>query len=41
MIEWWKHDGEATAVRDYFQVENDASERFWIYRSGDGVDSAT
>src|SRR5215470_2158306 len=39
--EWWKHDAEATAMRDYFQVENDAGERFWIYRSGDGEDGAT
>jgi protein ImuB len=39
--EWWKHDGEAAAVRDYFQVENDAGERFWIYRAGNGEDSAT
>jgi protein ImuB len=39
--EWWKHDAEAAAVRDYFQVENDAGERFWIYRTGDGEDVAT
>jgi protein ImuB len=39
--EWWKHDAEATAVRDYFQVENDAGERFWIYRAGDGEDGTT
>jgi protein ImuB len=39
--EWWQHDAEAAAVRDYFQVENDAGERFWIYRSGDGEDGAT
>jgi protein ImuB len=39
--EWWKHDAEAAAVRDYFQVEDDAGERFWIYRAGDGEDGAT
>jgi protein ImuB len=39
--EWWNHAAEATAVRDYFQVENDAGERFWIYRAGDGEDGAT
>jgi protein ImuB len=39
--EWWKHDAETAAVRDYFQVENDAGERFWIYRAGDGEDGAT
>jgi protein ImuB len=23
-------------VRDYFQVEDDTGERYWIFRSGDG-----
>jgi protein ImuB len=39
--EWWKRDPELAAVRDYFQVEDEAGERFWIYRAGDGEDSAT
>jgi protein ImuB len=39
--EWWKRDAELIAVRDYFRVEDDAGERFWIYRSGDGEDAAT
>jgi protein ImuB len=39
--EWWKRDAEFIAVRDYFQVEDDAGERFWIYRAGDGEDEAT
>jgi protein ImuB len=39
--EWWKRDAELRAVRDYFQVEDDCGERFWIYRSGDGEDGAT
>jgi protein ImuB len=39
--EWWKRDAELTAVRDYFQVEDDAGERFWIFRAGDGEDAAT
>jgi protein ImuB len=39
--EWWKHDVELIAVRDYFQVEDDAGERFWIFRAGDGEDAAT
>lgn len=39
--EWWKGDMEMSAVRDYFQVENDAGERFWIFRAGDGEDAAT
>jgi protein ImuB len=39
--EWWKHDAELIAVRDYFRVEDEAGERFWIYRSGDGKDTGT
>ena len=39
--EWWKRDAELIAVRDYFQVEDDSGERFWIYRAGDGEDAAT
>ncbi|MFO1107215.1 MAG: hypothetical protein U1E34_14065 [Amaricoccus sp.] len=34
--EWWKRDAELIAVRDYFQVETGAGERFWFYRAGDG-----
>jgi protein ImuB len=39
--EWWKRDAELIAVRDYFQVEDEAGERFWIFRAGDGEDAAT
>jgi protein ImuB len=39
--EWWKRDAELIAVRDYFQVEDDAGERFWIFRAGDGEDAGT
>jgi protein ImuB len=39
--EWWTRDAELTAVRDYFQVEDAAGERFWIYRAGDGEDAGT
>ena len=39
--EWWKRDAEQIAVRDYFQVEDEAGERYWIYRAGDGEDAAT
>jgi len=39
--EWWKHEGEAEAVRDYFQVEDEAGARFWLYRRGDGADERT
>jgi len=39
--EWWKRDCELAAVRDYFRVEDEAGERYWIYRAGDGEDTAT
>ena len=39
--EWWRRDAELIAVRDYFQVEDEAGERYWIYRAGDGEDPTT
>ena len=39
--EWWKGDAELVAVRDYFRVEDEAGERFWIFRAGDGEDAST
>lgn len=39
--EWWKRDEEIASVRDYFRVEDEAGERYWIYRAGDGEDPAT
>ncbi|MDB5177485.1 MAG: hypothetical protein JWN75_1153, partial [Candidatus Saccharibacteria bacterium] len=39
--EWWKRDAELLAARDYFRVEDEAGERFWIFRAGDGEDAAT
>lgn len=39
--EWWKRDAELMAVRDYFRIEDDAGERFWIFRAGDGEDAST
>lgn len=39
--EWWRRDSELSAVRDYFRVEDDAGERYWIFRSGDGEDPNT
>jgi protein ImuB len=29
------------AVRDYWAVEDEHGRRFWLYRSGDGLDPAT
>jgi protein ImuB len=39
--EWWRRTSEWVAVRDYFTVEDETGERYWIYRSGDGVDAET
>jgi protein ImuB len=39
--EWWKRDPELIAVRDYFRIEDDAGERFWVFRAGDGDDPLT
>lgn len=39
--EWWKADPELEAVRDYFQVEDENGERYWIFRAGDGENVAT
>jgi protein ImuB len=39
--EWWKRDGEMRSVRDYFRVEDEDGHRFWLFRRGDGEDSAT
>ncbi len=39
--EWWRRDREVAAVRDYWAVEDEAGQRFWLYRSGDGIDPAT
>ena len=35
--EWWYRPAERQAVRDYFRVEVETGERFWLYRRGDGV----
>ena len=39
--EWWRNDKERWAVRDYFRVEAQGGERFWLFRRGDGVDEQT
>ena len=39
--EWWKHDAELVAVRDYFRIEDETGERYWIFHAGDGEDPAT
>ncbi len=39
--EWWRRDAELYAVRDYFRVEDEDGQRFWLFRRGDGVDPKT
>ena len=39
--EWWREEGETWAVRDYFAVEDDAGQRFWLFRRGDGECAVT
>lgn len=39
--EWWLRDSERMASRDYWQVEDETGQRFWLYRSGDGSDAST
>ncbi len=34
--EWWKRATEQHSVRDYFRVEDEAGQRFWLFRRGDG-----
>mgnify|MGYP001042658904 CR=1 FL=1 len=39
--EWWLREAETNSVRDYFRVEDEGGERFWVFRAGDGEDPAT
>ncbi|MCW0199874.1 MAG: DNA polymerase Y family protein [Sphingopyxis sp.] len=39
--EWWRSRREMWAVRDYFRVEAEGGERFWLFRRGDGVEAPT
>lgn len=39
--EWWRTSKEMWAVRDYFRVEAEDGERFWLFRRGDGVEART
>jgi protein ImuB len=39
--EWWMRRQEYEAVRDYFAVEDEGGERYWVFRAGDGVDAGT
>jgi protein ImuB len=39
--EWWQTDAEGGKVRDYFILEVDSGERFWVFRAGDGQHDGT
>ena len=39
-LEWWL-GGTPGAVRDYFQVEDETGQRFWLFRNGDGLDPSS
>jgi protein ImuB len=39
--EWWVSPREKGKVRDYFILEVENGERFWVFRIGDGVHDAT
>lgn len=39
--EWWKRDAELIAVRDYFRIEDESGERYWVFRAGDGENIET
>lgn len=39
--EWIRSKEELRSVRDYFMVEDEAGERFWLFRAGDGEDPKT
>ena len=34
--EWWKRNAERHSIRDYFRVEDDQGQRYWLFRHGDG-----
>jgi protein ImuB len=39
--EWWRSTRETWVIRDYFRVEVEGGERFWLFRRGDGVEPET
>lgn len=39
--EWWRSERELWATRDYFRVEVEGGQRFWVFRRGDGIDAET
>lgn len=39
--EWWRTENETGKVRDYFILEVQSGERFWVFRTGDGQHADT
>jgi protein ImuB len=39
--EWWRRASERDSVRDYFQVEDQAGARYWLFRRGEPADART
>ncbi|MFP1132876.1 Y-family DNA polymerase [Asticcacaulis sp. W401b] len=39
--EWWQTEKEAGKVRDYYILQVDGGERFWVFRTGDGQNENT
>lgn len=39
--EWWRSSKERDAIRDYFMVEDEVGQRFWLFRRGDGERAPT
>ncbi|SDN70521.1 protein ImuB [Aureimonas jatrophae] len=39
--EWWRTERETALSRDYFRVETEGGERYWIFRAGDGERTET
>lgn len=39
--EWHESDEEWLSVRDHFLLEDETGARYWLFRQGDGIDSAT
>jgi protein ImuB len=39
--EWWRRTGKVAALHDYWAVEDEDGNRFWLFRHGDGADPVT
>lgn len=39
--EWWRKASERWSVRDYFLIETESGEWFWLFRRGDGINAQT